>query len=354
MIYQLALILRPLFPIFNVFHYVSFRAIAAFLTSLSLSLILGPWFIKLAGRLFRSNARPFTPASQQNKNAMPTMGGILIIVTVLMAVLLWANLKDPHIWIALTGMVLFGLIGLFDDAKKITHKRGISSKLKFSLQILGVCLILSLWKYSGIMDTHLCLPFLKYCMPSLGLFFLLWAGFVIVGTSNAVNLTDGLDGLAIGSLLVNFGVYSIIAYLAGHQKLAEYLQIPFVGTSELPIVGSSLVGASLGFLWFNTYPAQLIMGDVGSLGLGAVLALIALMTKHELLLLIVGGLFVIETLSVIIQVLSLKYIGRRFFRMAPIHHHFELMGWPESRITVRFSIISIILGLIALMTLKLR
>jgi len=354
MIYHIALWMSHFSPVFNVVHYVSFRVMAALLTSLSLSLIFGPWFIRLSGRLFRSKVRAYTPESHQAKNDMPTMGGIFIIMTVIAAALLWTNLYSKQVWIVLLCMIMFAGIGLLDDLSKIKSKKGINSGTKFKLQVAAAALTLFFWWLSGDMRTDLCLPFFKYYAPDLGYFFFLWAGFIIVGSSNAVNLTDGLDGLAIGSLIINFGTYSIITYLAGHQKLAEYLHIPFVGTSELSIIGSTLVGASLGFLWYNTYPAQIFMGDVGSLGLGAVLALMALMSKQELLLPLIGGLFVMETFSVICQVLSLKYLGRRMFRMAPIHHHFELMGWQESKITIRFSIISLVLSLIGLMTIKLR
>ncbi len=354
MIYHVALWMRHFSPIFNVVHYVSFRGMAALLTSLSLSLWLGPWFIALSGKFFRSKARAYTPKSQQPTNEMPTMGGIFIITTVVASVLLWTNLLNPQVWIVLFCLISFASIGLLDDVTKIKSRKGIDSKTKFILQLTASAITLGLWWYSGGVSTELCIPFFKQYVPNLGLLFFVWAGFILVGTSNAVNLTDGLDGLAIGSLIVSFGTFSVITYLAGHQKLAEYLHIPFAGSSELSIIGSALVGASLGFLWYNTYPAQIIMGDVGSLGLGAVLGLMALMSKQELLLPLIGGLFVIETLSVIGQVLSLRYLGRRMFRMAPIHHHFELVGWQESKITTRFSIISLVLSLIALMTIKLR
>ncbi len=354
MIYHIALWAKNFAPFFNVIHYISFRVMASLLTSLSLSLLLGPWFIKISEKFFRSKAREYTPESHKIKNDMPTMGGIFIVMTVLIASVLWTNLKNPLIWITLLCMTMFASIGLIDDLKKIHYKRGINSKTKFLLQVLAAFLTLFLWWLSGTVTTEICLPLIKQYAPNLGYLFFIWAAFIIVGSSNAVNLTDGLDGLAIGSLIINFGTYSIITYLAGHQKLAEYLNIPFAATSELTIISSALVGASLGFLWYNTYPAQIFMGDVGSLGLGAVLGLMALMSKQELLLPLIGGLFVIETLSVICQVLSLRYLGRRMFRMAPIHHHFELIGWQESKITIRFSIISVVLSLIALMTIKLR
>ena len=354
MIYHFALWIRHLYPKFNFIHYISFRIIASLLSSLSLSLYLGPWFIALSKTFFRSQAREYTPANHQAKNDMPTMGGLFIITTVIISTLLWTNLYNPQVWTVISCLIMFSGIGLLDDMQKIKTKKGISSLTKFSLQIGAAALTLLLWSYTGSLSTDICIPFFKNSMPDLGYFFFLWAGFILVGTSNAVNLTDGLDGLAIGSLIINFGTFCILTYLAGHQLLANYLYIPFTGTSELAIVSSSLVGASLGFLWYNTYPAQIFMGDVGSLGLGAVLALMALMSKQELLLPLTGGLFMAETLSVIVQVLSLRYLGKRMFKMAPIHHHFELIGWQESKITIRFSIITLVLCLIALMTLKIR
>lgn len=354
MIYHLSSWLTDVHPLFNVVHYISVRSMAALLTSLSLSLILGPAFIKLSGKFFRSKVRPFTPETHQAKNDMPTMGGLFIVTTVFISTLLWTNITNCQVWIVMCCMLMFSGIGLLDDIKKIRHRKGISSRTKFLLQLTAAACTLGLMWYCNELSTYLCLPFFKNYLPDLGLFFFAWAVFVLVGTSNAVNLTDGLDGLAIGSLIANFGTYSIITYLAGHHGLAQYLNIPFAGTSELTIIGSSLVGASLGFLWYNTYPAQIFMGDVGSLGLGATLALMALMSKQELLLPLVGSLFVVETLSVIVQVLSLRYLGRRMFRMAPIHHHFELLGWQESKITIRFSIISFVCSLLALMTIKLR
>ena len=354
MLYHLAFYLRPYFPIFNVIHYISFRAMAALLSSLGLSLCFGPWFIALSQRFFRTKARPFTPDSHQSKNDMPSMGGIFIVGIVLLAVLLWGNLVRLQIWIALICMVGFAAIGLLDDVYKLTRNKGISSKVKFTLQVIVAGVIACTWVWLVEPSTQVSFPFFKHVHPELGWLFIPWAMFVLIGTSNAVNLTDGLDGLAIGSLISNFATFALICYIAGHGVIAHYLHIPFAGTGEMAIVGASLVGASLGFLWYNTYPAQIFMGDVGSLGLGAVLAFMALASKQELLLPIAGGLFVIETLSVIVQVLSFKFLGRRMFRMAPIHHHFELQGWQESKITVRFCIISFVLCLVALMTLKLR
>jgi phospho-N-acetylmuramoyl-pentapeptide-transferase len=354
MLYHLACYLRPYFSALNVIHYISFRAMAALLSSLTFSLFAGPLFIALSQRLFRSKVRPFTPESHQSKNDMPTMGGIFIVGIVLLTVLLWCNLMHAQIWVALGCLVSFAIIGLLDDISKLTSSKGMSAKVKFSLQVIIAAVIAGAWVWLVNPSTEVYFPFFKNLHPDLGWFFIPWVMFVLIGTSNAVNLTDGLDGLAIGSLISNFATFALICYIAGHGVISHYLHIPFAGTGEMAIVGASLVGASLGFLWYNTYPAQIFMGDVGSLGLGAILAFMALSSKQELLLPIAGGLFVVETLSVIVQVLSFKFLGKRMFRMAPIHHHFELQGWQESKITVRFCIISFVLCLLALMTIKLR
>ncbi|MDZ4152945.1 phospho-N-acetylmuramoyl-pentapeptide-transferase [Methylicorpusculum sp.] len=354
MLYHLSLALKSYWSIFNVVHYVSFRAIAALLSTLLFSLVYGNRFIDKSKLFFRSKAREWAPESHKVKDNMPTMGGIFIIGAVFINCLLWCNLFAPQIWILLLCLLGFGAIGFWDDWCKIHHTRGISARTKSLLQVSVGLLVSVLWLFTSGASTTVVFPFFKGLQPDIGLFFIPWMVLVLVGCSNAVNLTDGLDGLAIGSLIPNFVTFSIIGYIAGHYKLASYLQIPFVGSAEIAVVGATLVGASLGFLWFNTYPAQIFMGDVGSLALGAVLALMALMAKQELLLLIAGGLFVLEAVSVILQVASYRWLGRRIFKMAPIHHHFELMGWQESKITVRFAIISFVLCLLALITLKLR
>lgn len=354
MLYLLASYLKPYIHVFNLVSYVSFRGMAALLSALCFSFLFGNWFINKSAVLFKSKVRENTPESHQSKNNLPTMGGIFIIFNVILNCLLWCNLHKANVWVALLSLVIFGLIGFIDDWCKVKKKKGISALQKFILQLSGALLVVFSWLYFVGPSTDLYFPFFKNLHPNLGIFFIAWSAFVIIGCSNAVNLTDGLDGLAIGSLIINFSTFSLIAYIAGHATIAAYLQIPFAGTSELAIVGSSLVGASLGFLWYNAYPAQIFMGDVGSLSLGAVLATIALMTKQEILLLISGGLFVAETLSVMVQVASFKFLGKRVFRMAPMHHHFELLGWQESKITVRFAIISIILSLLTLMTFKIR
>lgn len=354
MLYYLSSHLKSTLSFANVFHYTSFRAVGALLTTLFFALLFGNWFIGLWADIFRSKVREYTPDSHQIKNDLPTMGGIFILATVLLSTILWSDLSNRLIWVFLMGLMGFGIIGFWDDWAKITRSRGISARTKFIAQWAVAVIVAFLWVYWAGAKTTISFPFFKNLNPDVGPFFILWAAFIIVSCSNAVNLTDGLDGLAIGSLLPNFALYSLIAFLAGHFLIAVYLNIPFAGSSELAVMGAALIGASLGFLWYNAYPAQVFMGDVGSLALGAGLALMALMTKQELLLVISGGLFVLEAVSVILQVFVYKRWKKRIFKMAPIHHHFELLGWPEAKITTRFGIISLILCLFAFITLKLR
>ncbi len=353
MLFHVSNYLQHLISALNVVHYVSFRAMAALLTSLLFSFIFGQRFIAASRRLFRSKVRKWTPASHQAKNDMPTMGGIFILMVVIINSLLWCNWLKLEVWIFLGCLVGFGLIGFWDDWQKIKNQSGISARKKFSLQVLVAAVTVFLLILNGL-QTYISFPFFKWLNPELGWLFIIWGVLVLVGCSNAVNLTDGLDGLAINSLIPNFATFSLLCYLAGNYLVTGYLHIPFAGSSEIAIIGATLVGASLGFLWYNTYPAQIFMGDVGSLALGSGLALMALICKQELLLLISGGLFVIEALSVILQVFSYKLLGKRIFKMAPIHHHFELLGWQESKITVRFGIISLVLCIIALITIKIR
>jgi phospho-N-acetylmuramoyl-pentapeptide-transferase len=291
------------------------------------------------------------------KNGTPTMGGSLILAAILIPTFFWSDLTNPHVWIVLLTTLAFGILGFFDDYKKLRDKKviGIRARYKFPIQV-AIGLVVSFILFNAIdHDSRLIFPFFKKVMPDLGDWYILFGMLVIVGSANAVNLTDGLDGLAIGPVLIASGTFMLFCYLAGNFRFASYLQIPFVkGSGELTILCGALVGSGLGFLWFNTYPAQVFMGDVGSLPLGAALGTIAVITKQEFLLVIVGGIFVIETLSVIIQVISYQVRKKRVFRMAPIHHHFELKGWAEPKIIVRFWIIGIILGLIAISTLKLR
>jgi len=349
MIYHLSLYLKSYWSIFSLFHSISVRAIASLLSSLFLSLLFGNWFIRKSEKFFRAKARDFHKA----KDGIPTMGGIFILSIIFINCLLWSDLSQRYIWICLFSLFSFGAIGCWDDWYKIRYHAGISAYAKFGWQIFFAAIVVLLWLHDSHASTIIIFPFFKYMRPDLGLLFIIWAIFVLVGCSNAVNLTDGLDGLAISSLLPNFILFSFVCYAAGHCKITHYLNIPFAGSAELTVMGAIMVGTLLGFLWFNTYPAQIFMGDVGSLALGAGLACMALLAKQELLLAISGGLFIIETFSVIVQVVSWKWRGKRVFKMAPIHHHFELLGWQESKITLCFGIISWAFCLLALITLKL-
>ncbi len=358
MLYHLLYPLHEWISVFNVFRYITIRTIYAILTALVISFVIGPWIIeKLRALQMRQVVREDVPTRHLSKNGTPTMGGGLILLALLLPTLLWADLTNRYVWLVLLTTLGFGLLGFLDDYKKIQDKNGmgIKARYKFPIQVaMGLVTSTILFEVFG-QDSRLAFPFFKRLMPNLGDWYVPFGMLVIVGAANAVNLTDGLDGLAIGPVLIASGTFILFSYLAGHYQLATYLQIPFVrGSGELTILCGSLLGAGLGFLWFNTYPAQVFMGDVGSLALGAALGTIALVTKQEFLLVIVGGIFVAETLSVIIQVISFRLRGRRVFRMAPIHHHFELKGWAEPKIIVRFWIIGIILGLIAIGTLKLR
>ncbi|OGP74551.1 MAG: phospho-N-acetylmuramoyl-pentapeptide-transferase [Deltaproteobacteria bacterium RBG_16_50_11] len=358
MLYHLLYPLHELFSFFNVFRYITFRTICSILTALLISFFLGPWFIgKLKAFQIRQVIREDVPSRHQIKNGTPTMGGSLILAALLLPTLLWSDLTNTYIWVVLLTAAAFGVLGFLDDYKKMKDKTGIGirARTKFPIQV-AIALITSLILFYAVdHNSRLIFPFFKKVMPDLGDWYVLFAVLVIVGTANAVNLTDGLDGLAIGPVLIASGTFMLFCYLAGNFRFANYLQIPFVkGSGELTILCGALVGSGLGFLWFNTYPAQVFMGDVGSLSLGAALGTIAVVTKQEFLLVIVGGIFVIEALSVILQVVSYRLRKKRIFRMAPIHHHFELKGWAEPKIIVRFWIIGIILGLIAISTLKLR
>jgi phospho-N-acetylmuramoyl-pentapeptide-transferase len=358
MLYHLLYPLHDLVSFLNVFRYITFRTIYAILTALLISFVIGPWLIKkLKAFQIGQVVREDVPSRHMAKNGTPTMGGSLILTAILMPTLLWADLTNPYIWIVLLTTLGFGIIGFLDDYKKVRDKNGmgIKARYKFPIQLvigIGSCLILFTTMDH---DSRLIFPFFKKVMPDLGYWYVLFGMLVIVGSANAVNLTDGLDGLAIGPVLVASGTFMLFCYLAGNYRFASYLQVPFVkGSGELTVLCGALVGSGLGFLWFNTYPAQVFMGDIGSLALGAALGTIAVITKQELLLVIVGGIFVIEALSVIIQVASYQLRKKRVFRMAPIHHHYELKGWAEPKIIVRFWIIGIILGLVAISTLKLR
>lgn len=359
MIYHLLYPLHSTFSIFNVFRYITFRTIYASLTAFLICFFLGPWVIKkLAELQVGQHIREDGPRTHLKKAGTPTMGGVLIIASVVASTLLWANLTNYYIWIVILAIVSYGMIGFIDDYLMLIKKqsKGLTVKKKFLLQGLFAFI-------PGIMiylipefDTKVTIPFLKNVSPDLGWGYIIFAMLVIIGTSNAVNLTDGLDGLAIGPAIIVSSTYMVFAYVAGHLKIAQYLQINYVsGCGEISIFCGSLAGAGLGFLWFNTYPAQIFMGDVGALSIGAALGTVAVLTKQEILLVIVGGLFVIEALSVIFQVGFFKMTnGRRIFKMAPLHHHFELKGWPEPKVIVRFWIISIALALVTMSTLKIR
>jgi phospho-N-acetylmuramoyl-pentapeptide-transferase len=358
-LYHLLYPLKTVFGGFNVFRYITFRTIFAILTALIISMVVGSWFIRKLKKLqIGQTVREEGPKSHFAKNGTPTMGGLMIIFATLTATLLWSELNNPYIWLLVLVTLGFGLIGFLDDYLKVIkkHNQGLSGRAKLVGQTL-VALVPAIWLYiNPAFDTTLTVPFFKQFQPDLGLFFIPFAVFVIVGCANAVNLTDGLDGLAIGPVTIAAAFYMIFCYLGGNIKTAAYLQIPYVrGVGELSIYMGALVGAGVGFLWYNAYPAQVFMGDVGALALGGVLGTVALATKQEILLAIVGGLFVVEALSVILQVSFFKVSnGKRIFRMAPLHHHFELKGWPEPKVIVRFWIIAIILGLVSLSALKLR
>ncbi|MDY6972919.1 MAG: phospho-N-acetylmuramoyl-pentapeptide-transferase [Thermodesulfobacteriota bacterium] len=359
MFYKLIYLFHTDYSWLNVFRYITFRTILSILTALTICFIFGGWVIgRLSAMQVGEYIRDDGPPNHSSKKGTPTMGGCLILPAIILSIVLWADIKNIYVWTVLFIILSFGGIGFVDDYLKLARKgsSGLSVMSKLSLQVLAaVGAALILYTYPDF-DTSLNLPFLKSVAPDLGPGYILLAVFIIVGTSNAVNLTDGLDGLAIGPVTVAFGSYLVFAYLAGHGKIASYLQIPYVsGTGEIAVLCGAVVGAGLGFLWFNAYPAEVFMGDVGSLSLGAVLGTVAVITKQEMVLVLVGGLFVFEALSVIFQVAYFKLTGgQRIFRMAPIHHHFELKGWHEPKVIVRFWIIAIILALLAFSTLKLR
>ena len=345
---------------FNVFSYVTFRTILAALTSLTVSLIVGPWMIRrLSARQIGQPIRADGPQSHLSKAGTPTMGGALIIVAVIASTLLWADLTNHHVWVVVIVTAAFGAIGYLDDYRKLVLKdsRGLPARWKYLLQsIAGLAAAAYLYATAeSDVATTMILPLLKDVAIPLGLLFIPVAYLFIVGFSNAVNLTDGLDGLAIMPTVLVAAALGVFAYASGHSVFAPYLGIPYVaGSGELAIFCGALAGAGLGFLWFNTYPAMVFMGDIGALAIGAALGTIAVIVRQEVAFVIMGGVFVMETVSVILQVASFKLTGRRIFRMAPIHHHFELKGWPEPRVIVRFWIISVVLVLISLATLKVR
>lgn len=366
----------PNYTILNVFRYITFRTAYASLTALALGLIMGPWLIqRLRQFQIGQHIREEGPSHHQVKAGTPTMGGILIVVSTMLPTILWADLTNPFIWIVLSSILGFGAVGFADDYLKIVKKTnlGLTGLRKLGLQIilsLGIGLILIWMHFMGAYKTHLIFPFFKGFTPSLiwmrfldspyslilaflpFLFFVCW---VIVGASNAVNLTDGLDGLAIGCIIIAGGALTVLTYATGHARFAEYLDLQKLPqVAELTIFCGAMVGAALGFLWYNCYPAEVFMGDVGSLALGGAIGTVAVIIKQEILLVFIGGVFVLEALSVMIQVLSYKFRRKRIFRMAPLHHHFELLGWEETKVVIRFWIVALIFALFSLTTLKLR
>jgi phospho-N-acetylmuramoyl-pentapeptide-transferase len=353
---------QPMLGVFNVVQYITFRTAAASLTALLISLAVGPVMIRKlrdfqVGQIIRQEG----PQSHRAKAGTPTMGGLLILTSAIVPTLLWADIADPYIWIAVLATLGFGAVGFLDDYLKIVRRshHGLLPRYKMGGQLLvaigvGITLIVLSQQNPPLYNTRLIFPFFKNLIPDLGVGYVLFAAFVLVAWSNAVNLTDGLDGLAISTFAVAATAFTALAYVTGHAVLADYLLLVRFPVSELTIFCGALVGASLGFLWYNSYPAEIFMGDVGSLALGGALATVSVLIKQELLLVIVGGIFVLEAASVVIQVASFKLTGKRVFKMAPIHHHFELIGWSEPKVIARFLIMAIIFALFSLTTLKIR
>lgn len=366
----------PVLSPFRVFQYVTFRTAFASLTALFLCIILGPWLIrKLREFQIGQHIREDGPRSHQSKAGTPTMGGLLIVISIVVPTLLWADLRNPYVWVAMLGLVSFGAIGFYDDFTKVKRMRnlGLTARQKLGLQVAAALLIgfiLLALHAKGSYSTAMNVPFFKTFKPDLlltgflqsswtypiaFLFFYGFVAFVLVGSSNAVNLTDGLDGLAIGLMIIAAGAVTVLAYVSGHREFAQYLELArLAGAAELTIFCAAMTGASLGFLWYNAHPAQVFMGDVGSLALGGALGTVAVLIKQEILLIFIGGVYVMEALSVILQVGSYKLRGKRIFLMAPLHHHFESLGWTESKIITRFWIAGLVMALFALTTLKLR
>lgn len=360
MLLLLAEYLEQYINAFNVFSYLTLRGILGVLTALGISLLLGPWMINRLNILqIGQSVRDDGPQTHLSKTGTPTMGGTLILAAIFVSSLLWSDLSNRYVWVVLAVTAIYGGVGFVDDYRKVVEKnsKGLSARWKIFWQSLGGVGAAIFLFYTAVdaNETTLFLPFFKNVAIDMGVFYVLFSYFVIVGSSNAVNLTDGLDGLAIMPTVMVGAALGIIAYLVGNFQFAEYLNIPYVaGTGELVIFCGALGGAGLGFLWFNTYPAQVFMGDVGALALGGALGVIAVIVRHEIVFFIMAGVFVMETVSVILQVVSFKLTGKRIFRMAPLHHHYELKGWPEPRVIVRFWIINVMLVLFGLATLKLR
>jgi phospho-N-acetylmuramoyl-pentapeptide-transferase len=357
MLYHLLYPMAEQYGVLNVVRYITFRTAAATLTALFISFLLGPWIIRrLAELRVGQPIREIGPDHQQ-KAGTPTMGGLMILASLLISVLLWSELDNRFVWILLGLTAGYGVLGFIDDYKKVTqgHSGGVSVRTKLIWQIVLAFIVAIAIYTDPAFDKELAVPFFKNFTPNLGVFYIPLAAFIIVAASNGVNLTDGLDGLAIGPVMITAATFLLLSYAAGHSQISDYLAIKYVpGAGQLAIFCGALVGGGLGFLWFNASPAELFMGDVGSLALGGALGTVAVLIRQEILLAVVGGIFVVEALSVIIQVASFKLRGKRVFLMAPIHHHYEKLGWPEQKIVVRFWIISIILALISLSSLKLR
>ncbi|HYA32252.1 MAG TPA: phospho-N-acetylmuramoyl-pentapeptide-transferase [Thermodesulfovibrionales bacterium] len=360
MLYSLLFSLREWFSPLNVFRYITFRTAVAILSAMLITFIFGPWVVKRLKRLsVTQQVREDGPGTHAGKSGTPTMGGILIIGSIVLTMLLWGDLRNGYIWIMILSLLGFGAIGLVDDYLKVMRRnhKGLRAWYKFGSQIF-LALLIGVFLYMNPKDPYadvLSIPFFKKWLIDLGWFYIPFSMVVIAGSSNAVNLTDGIDGLAIGLVGIAVLANGALVYISGNKNLAQYLQVLYlVGTGELTVFCGAMLGAALGFLWYNSYPADVFMGDVGSLGLGGALGTLAVITKHEIVLAVVGGIFVIETLSVILQVASFKLTGKRVFKMAPIHHHFELKGWPEPKVIIRFWIVGIMLALLSLATLKVR
>jgi len=354
--------LHQSFPAFNVFRYITFRTGGAVVTALLFVFLFGPSMISTL-RLKQGKGQPIRTDGPQShlltKKGTPTMGGLMILSGIVVATLLWANLTNPYVWVVLLVTLGFGMIGFYDDYLKVTKQthNGLSGKARLAIEaaIAGVAVAVIMSVGRAGLSTSVAFPFFKDLLLNLGIFFVIFGAFVIVAAGNAVNLTDGLDGLAIVPVMIAAGSFGLIAYLSGNVVFADYLQIHYVaGVGELAVICGALMGAGLGFLWFNAPPAQVFMGDTGSLALGGLLGTVAVATKHEIVLAVVGGLFVLEAVSVIVQVASFKLTGKRVFKMAPIHHHFEQLGWTEPQVVIRFWIIAVVLALVGLATLKLR
>ena len=358
MLYHLLLPHADVFTAFNVFRYITFRSMGALITAMVISVLIGPWCISFLHRIKCGQYILSDVKAHAAKAGTPTMGGLLIMLTVLVSILLWSDLSNRYVWQCMLVFLGYGIIGFWDDMTKLRHhqNKGISPKAKMLGLIIVASVAMWLLQTDPSYTTKLYIPFAKGWTPDLGVFYFPFGVFVMVASSNAVNLTDGLDGLAIGPTVLAGAVFAIFIYITGNARLTQYLYLPYIpGVGEVTVFCGAFIGAGLGFLWFNAYPAQVFMGDVGSLSLGGTLGFLALLCKQELIMVVVGGIFVVETLSVILQVSYFKWThGKRIFRMAPLHHHFELKGIPESKIIIRFWITSIILGLVALSTIKLR